>query len=109
MAHVAEFDKYAIFGNGGKQYQAIEGKTVSLEKIEGEAGDKVEFTDVLFRKLADDKMEIGQPILEGPIKATIVKHMRDPKVIVFRFKRRKKSRVKKGHRQHKTVVRIDKI
>jgi large subunit ribosomal protein L21 len=109
MAQVTEFDKYAIFANGGKQYQAIEGKTVSLEKIDGEAGDKVEFADVLFRKSADDKMEIGQPVLDGPITATIVKHMKDPKVIIFRFKRRKKSRVKKGHRQCKTVVRIDKI
>ncbi len=62
-----------------------------------------------FRKLDDKKIEIGQPLLEGPIKASIVKQTQGPKLIIFRFKRRKKSRVKKGHRQPITVVRIESI
>lgn len=109
MAHTTEFERYAIFQTGGKQYQAIEGKTVAVEKLAGEAGDTVEFSDVLFRKLADGKFEIGQPTLTGAIKASIVKQTKDAKVIVFRFKRRKKSRVKKGHRQPKTVIRIESL
>jgi len=109
MAEIQEFKEYAIFQSGGKQYQAIEGKTISLEKLEGEAGDKVEFDEVFFRKTDDGKMEIGQPTLKGSVKASIIKHMRDPKIVVFNFRRRKKSRVKKGHRQSKTIVRIESI
>lgn len=109
MAEIAQFPRYAIFQNGGKQYQAIEGKTVALEKIKGEAGDTVQFEDVLFRKLDETTIEIGQPVLKGAIKASIVKHTRGPKLIVFKFKRRKKSRVKNGHRQEITVVRIESI
>ena len=104
------FEKYAIFQTGGKQYQAIPGKTVGIEKLEGNAGDSVNFSDVLFRKLADGKFEFGQPFVKGAtIQASIVKQDKGPKIIVFKFKRRKKSRVKKGHRQPITVVRIESI
>jgi large subunit ribosomal protein L21 len=109
MVQPEKFSKYAIFANGGKQYQAIEGQTLALEKIEGEAGDKVEFSSILLRKLDEGKFEIGQPLVDGKIVATIVKQMKDPKVIVFKFKRRNKVRVKNGHRQPKTVVRIETI
>lgn len=102
-------ERYAIFQTGGKQYQAIEGKTVAIEKLDGQAGDEVTFDKVLFRKDGDDKYEIGQPFLQEPIKATILKHDKDQKVIAFRFKRRKKVRVKQGHRQPMTIVRITSI
>lgn len=103
-------ERYAIFRTGGKQYQAIEGKTVAVEKVIGEPGDKVEFKEVLFKKSGDGKFEIGKPFVEGTtIKASIVKQDKAPKVIVFKFKRRHKSRVKKGHRQPFTVVRIEAI
>jgi large subunit ribosomal protein L21 len=101
--------QYAIFQTGGKQYQAVPGKTVAIEKIEGEAGTPLEFGDVLFRKNGDNTFEIGTPFLTGPVKASIVKQMRDRKVIVFKFKRRKKSRVKRGHRQPITVIRIESV
>lgn len=106
---VAVFEKYAIFQAGGKQYQALEGKTVAIEKIDGEAGDSVTISEVLLRKLSDSKVQIGQPFVNAPITATIVKQMREPKIIVFKFRRRTKSRVKKGHRQAKTIIRIDSI
>jgi large subunit ribosomal protein L21 len=109
MVQQEKYDKYAIFANGGKQYQAIEGQTVAIEKIAGEAGDKIEIDTVLFRKLAEGQFEIGQPFLQGKITASIVKQTKDPKVIVFKFKRRKKVRVKNGHRQPKTVIRIELI
>jgi len=104
-----KFDKYAIFATGGKQYQGIPGKTVSIEKIEGEAGDILEFDEVLLRKTGDEKIEVGTPFLKAKVKASIVKQMKDPKVISFLFKRRKKVRVKKGHRQPKTIIRIESI
>jgi len=59
--------------------------------------------------LEEGSYEIGKPVLEGKITATIVKQTKDPKLIVFKFKRRQKVRVKNGHRQPKTVIRIDSI
>ncbi|MBS1987327.1 50S ribosomal protein L21 [Candidatus Dependentiae bacterium] len=101
--------QFALFQTGGKQLQAVPGKTVAIEKIDGEAGKMLEFTEVLFRKTAEGVFEVGTPFLAGSIKASIVKQMRGPKVIAFKFKRRKKSRVKKGHRQAITVIRIESI
>lgn len=102
-------DRYAIFQTGGKQYQAIEGKTVAIEKIEGETGTSLTFSNVLLRKTGNEVVEIGQPYVSSPIKAVIVKQMRGPKVIAFRFKRRKKVRKKMGHRQSLTIIRIESI
>ncbi len=103
-------DQYAIFQTGGKQYQAIPGKTVAVEKLDGEAGGKVTFKEVLFRKSGDNKFEFGQPFVKGAsIKANIVKQTKGPKVIIFKFQRRKKRRTKTGHRQPVTVVRIESI
>jgi len=104
------FDKYAIFKTGGKQYQAIEGKTIAIEKIDGATGDIVEFDEVLLRRTDKDNVEVGQPVLkDSKVRASIVKQSQGPKVIAFRFKRRKKVRVKKGHRQPITVVRIEAV
>lgn len=105
-----DFKEYAIFQTGGKQYQAIPGKTIAIEKIDGEAGAAIKFDTVLFRKKGDEKFEVGTPFVSGAtLKASIVKQMRGPKLIAFRFKRRKKVRVKRGHRQPITVVRIESI
>lgn len=103
------FARYAIFQTGGKQYQAIEGKTVAIEKLEGNPGDILEFKEVLLRKTGEDALEVGMPFVSSTIKASIVKQMRGPKIVVFKFKRRKKSRVKKGHRQSITVIRVEAI
>lgn len=103
------FAEYAIIKTGGKQYQAIPTKTIGIEKLKGEPGETVEFKEVLLRKTGAGNVEIGQPFLTSSVKASIVKHLRGPKLIVFKFKRRKKMRVKKGHRQEITVVRIDSI
>ncbi len=104
------FEKYAIIQTGGKQYQAIPGKTIAIEKLAGEAGDAVTFSQVLFTKTAESTYTFGKPFIEGAkVTANIVKQMRGPKIIVFKFKRRKKYRVKRGHRQAITVVRIENI
>jgi large subunit ribosomal protein L21 len=103
-------DQYAIFKAGGKQYQAVPGKTVAIEKLEGNAGDKVSFAEVLFRKTDAETCEFGRPYIKGAtIQASIVKQDKGPKVIVFKFQRRKKRRTKTGHRQSMTIVRIESI
>ena len=102
------FKKYAIFQIGGKQYQGIEGKTVAVEKLEGNVGDTIEIKEVLLRK-DNEKVEIGQPFVKSSVKASIVKHDKGKKLIVFKFKRRKKCRVKKGHRQPHTVLRVETV
>lgn len=97
---------YVIFQTGGKQYQAVPGKTLGIEKIEGEAGQELAFSEVLLRKTGET-VEIGAPYVTGAImKASIVKQMRGEKLVIFRHKRRKKSRVRKGHRQPITVIRV---
>jgi len=110
MEQLKTFEKYAIFQTGGKQYQAIEGKTLAIEKIEGEPGDIVEFDKVLLRRLDKEQVEVGQPVLEhAKIRCSVVKQIKGPKLIAFRFKRRKKVRVKRGHRQPYTVVRVETV
>jgi len=103
------FSRYAIFQIGTNQYQGIEGKTIQVQKLEGEFGDIIEFDEVLLRKTADDAVEIGQPFVGGVVKASIVKQMKGPKIIIYHFRRRKKSRVKNGHRQQLTIIRIESI
>lgn len=104
-----QFEKYAIFQSGGKQYQAIEGKTLALEKLDTVVGEKVIFNDVLLRRLDTGIIEIGQPFLTTPIHAVVVKQDRAPKITVFKFKRRKAYSVKQGHRQSRTIVRFESI
>ncbi len=102
--------QYVVFQTGGKQYQAIPGKTLAIEKIEGEAGAALNFTEVLLRKTGEASVEIGAPFVPGAVmKASIIKQMRGEKLVIFRHKRRKKSRVRKGHRQPITVIRIESI
>ena len=104
----SKFDHYAIFETGAKQYQALEGKTLGIEKLDAKEGDSVTFKEVLLRKNGD-KIEIGQPYLKTAVKAVVLKHIKGPKVIAFKFKRRKKYARKQGHRQPITVVRIESI
>lgn len=100
------FSRYAIFQTGGKQYQALEGKTVAIEKLGLADGAEVIFDEVLLRRTDEKTVEVGQPFLSAPIKAVVVKQAKGPKLIAFKFKRRKKYRRKIGHRQQHTVVRI---
>ena len=108
MAQQESMPRYAIFETGGKQYQAIEGQTVAVEKIDAQAGETVTFDRVLLRR-DNENIEIGQPHLDTPVKASVIKHDRGPKLVVFKMKRRKKYRRKHGHRQDQTVVRIEQV
>lgn len=106
---IPSFERYAIFKTGGKQYQALEGSTIAIEKLKVPAGETVQFDEVLLRKTAEGQVEVGQPFLSTPVIAEVLKYTRGPKLIAFRFKRRHKVRVKKGHRQDLTIIRIKQI
>ena len=100
---------YAIICTGGKQYKVAEGQTLRLEKVLGEVGTTVSFDRVL---MASDREapRIGQPTLPGvTVTGRIVEQGKAKKVIVFKYKRRKGYRRKKGHRQHYTALKIDAI
>ena len=96
---------FAIIRSGGKQYRVASDQTVTLERVEGDVGAKVEFADVL---MANGK--IGAPLLSGAkVTGTIVEHTRGETVLVFKKKRRQNYRRKNGHRQGLSVVRIESI
>jgi len=95
----------AVIRTGGKQYTVAADETLTVERIEGEAGAKVEFTDVL---MVGDK--IGAPNVAGAkVLGSIVSQARGPHLIVFKKRRRQNSRRKNGHRQDLTVVKIEQI
>ena len=100
---------YAVVATGGKQYKVQEGETLRVEKLDGDVGSEVAFDQVLM--LSDgEKVQIGQPVVEGAqVKAHIVEQGRAKKIIVFKYKRRKRYRRKHGHRQPYTTVQIDAI
>jgi len=96
---------YAVIKTGGKQYNVTKGDVVKIEKIAGEEGKEVVFSEVL----ALDST-IGTPLVAGAsVKALVVKQAKDAKVIVFKKKRRQNYRRKNGHRQNITIVKITDI
>jgi large subunit ribosomal protein L21 len=95
----------AVIRTGGKQYTVAAEDELTVERIAGSAGDKVEFDDVL---MVGDK--VGAPTVAGAkVVASIVKQARGPHLIVFKKRRRQNSRRKNGHRQDLTVVKIEQI
>jgi large subunit ribosomal protein L21 len=100
---------YAVVNTGGKQYKVQKGETLRIEKIPGEVGSQVTFDKVLM--VADgENVRVGQPLLEkAAVLASIVEQDKAKKIIVFKYKRRKRYRRKQGHRQPYTAIRIDGI
>ena len=99
---------FAIIKTGGKQYKVSEGDIIKVEKIEAEAGDKIEFDQVLM--VAGDDVKVGSPVVEGAkVQAEVLDQKKDKKVVIFKFKAKKNYRKKKGHRQPYTLVKIEKI
>lgn len=100
---------YAIFKSGGKQHRVSVGEKLDVEMLELKEGDTVTFNEVLAAGKGDS-IKVGTPILDGAsVMGKIVKQHRAPKVIAFKFKRRKGYHRKKGHRQHLTRVEITAI
>lgn len=99
---------YAVIRTGGKQYRVAPEDVLEIERISGEAGDTVEFGDVLM--LGGDKVEVGAPLVSGAtVAAELVEHLRGEKIIIFKKRRRQNYRRKRGHRQELTRVRIMEI
>lgn len=100
---------YAIVRTGGKQYQVASGDLVRVEKLEGKVGDSVALEDVLM-VVDGEEIKVGQPVLEGAkVTAKIAEQGKNKKVIVFKKKRRKGYRLKRGHRQAYTALQIEEI
>jgi large subunit ribosomal protein L21 len=100
---------YAVIKTGGKQYKVAAADTITIEKLEAEAGDVVVFPEVLMVG-GDAGITIGAPFVAGAsVSAEIVRQARGPKTISFRKRRRQNSKRKKGHRQDLTIVRISEI
>ncbi len=100
---------FAVIKTGGKQYKVAPGDVIKVEKLPGEPGETVELSEVLL-VAGEDRLEVGTPVVEGArVKATIVDQGRSRKIIVFKKKRRKNYKRKRGHRQYYTVLKIDEI
>jgi large subunit ribosomal protein L21 len=99
---------YAVIKTGGKQYKVSEGEFLKVEKLAGEIGDSIQFAEVLM--VGGEKTVIGAPVVAGAsVTAKIAAQGKDKKILVFKSKRRKGTRKLRGHRQHKTVLKIEKI
>jgi len=100
---------YAIIRTGGKQYQVSAGDRLRVEKLAGNIGDTVEIDDVLLVADGED-VTIGQPVVDSAkVTAQIVEQGKQKKVVVFKKKRRKGYKLKKGHRQQFTALEIKEI
>jgi large subunit ribosomal protein L21 len=97
---------FAVLKTGGKQYRVAADDVLTVEKLAAEAGDTVEFSEVLM--LGGDEPKVGAPFVAGAsVKAEVLEQLRGPKVISFKKRRRKhSSQRKRGHRQYLTRLRI---
>jgi large subunit ribosomal protein L21 len=103
---------YAVIRTGGKQYRVTPGATVRIEKLAGEVGATVEFPEVLLAGSDEGEapVRIGTPLVEGAtVRGQIVAQTRDRKILVYKKKRRKNYRRRRGHRQSLTTVRVTEI
>ena len=100
---------YAIFRSGDKQFRAETGMTVKVPTLPNEAGDKIVFDQVLLTG-GDNGIKIGAPLLSGAtVTGEVLGQGKEKKVVIFKWKRRKNYRLKKGHRTKFTAVRITDI
>lgn len=99
---------YAVVKTGGKQYRVAAGEELNVEKLPVDVGGEVVFDEVLL--VGGDELKIGRPLVEGAtVKAQVVRQDRGRKIIIFKHRRRKGYRKKRGHRQAYTRVRITEI
>lgn len=100
---------YAVIQTGGKQYRVSQGDLITIERLEGAAGDRVEIASVLM-VAEGNQLTVGQPHLEqARVVGTIVRQERGPKVLIYKHKRRKGYQKRQGHRQSQTLLRVSEI
>ncbi|MHC1771696.1 MAG: 50S ribosomal protein L21 [Flexilinea sp.] len=101
--------KYAIIESGGKQYKAVEGSSIVMDRFDSEAGQEISLDQVLLL-VNDDSVSVGTPVVEGAkVKATVIGDEKGPKLIIFKYRQKKHYRVKTGHRQVYTRIKIEAI
>lgn len=103
---------YAVIRTGGKQYRVTPGCVLRIERLAGDVGATVEFPEVLLAGSdeADAPVRIGRPLVEGAVvRGEITAQGRDRKILVYKKKRRKNYRRRRGHRQSITTVRVTEI
>ena len=102
--------KYAIVVSGGKQYKAIPGEILQVDKLPQDVGKKVALKDVLFISDGKKKVTIGTPQVKGAkVETTVEGQIKGPKIRVFKYKPRVNYRKRQGHRQQYTLLRVNKI
>ena len=100
---------YAIVEIAGQQFKVEKGRKLYVHRLQGDEGSSMSFDKILLAD-NDGQVKVGTPVVEGAaVSATILKHLKDDKVIVFKKKRRKGYQVKNGHRQCLTQIQIDEI
>jgi large subunit ribosomal protein L21 len=100
---------YAVIESGGKQYRVQEGEILKVEKIPGDVDTPVTFDKVLMFSDGEN-VSVGKPVLDkATVSGHIVQQAKAKKIIVFKYKKRKRYRRKQGHRQEYTAVQIDSI
>ena len=101
--------KYAVVESGGKQYKAVEGATIDVDLMDIEIGQEIKLEEVLL-VVEDEKIQVGTPSVKGAeVTASVVDHVKGPKVVTFKYSPKKKIRVKSGHRQRYTRLKIESI
>ncbi len=99
---------YAVIETGGKQLRVTEGAEIYVEKLDAQEGETITFDNVLM--IGGDKLTVGNPLVEGAkVNAKVVKHGKQRKIIVFKYKPKKNYRRKQGHRQPYTKLEITSI
>ena len=99
--------RFAIVESGGKQYRAIEGRTIEVDRLPVESGNKFDIERVLLMADGDDVL-VGTPTVSDIlVKVTVVDHIKGPKIDRFKYRPKKRIRVRGGHRQQYTRLMID--
>ena len=102
--------KFAIIQTGGKQYKVQEGTSLKVEKLEASAGANVIFDKVLLTYDETAGLTVGKPFIEGvSLQGEVIEQAKGPKIIIFKYKPKKRERKKTGHRQSYTLVKITSI
>ena len=100
---------YAVIQTGGKQYRVAPGEEVKVEKLFGKIGDNITFDKVLLTSDGEN-ISLGRPYLENAkVQGLVTRHDKNRKIIVFKYKRRKGYKKKRGHRQDYTLIKVENI
>lgn len=99
--------RFAIVESGGKQYRAVEGRALEVDRLPVEAGEQFNIERVLLMADGDDVL-VGTPTVDGiEVKVTVVDHIKGPKIDRFKYRPKKRIRVRGGHRQQYTRLMVD--